>query len=324
MKAVVYDEYGGPEVLQLAEIATPTARPNEVLVKVHAAALNPVDWHLVRGVPFLVRMIAGGLTRPTPSRRVAGDFAGTIAAVGSSVTGLTAGQPVFGYGEGALAEYLTVPADKVVGKPERVTFEQAAGIPLAGLTALQILRKARVGPGQHVLIVGAGGGIGSLAVQLAKAFGAQVTGVQSTSALDLVRSLGADRVVDYTKNDFTNGDTRYDVVFDNVCNRTLADVRRVLKPGGTFVPNGGGSPEKGISVSGLLRVLASRPFISHKILFGGTKPNRADLQVLADMIRAGTLTPVIDRCYPLTDAVEAFRHLEAGHAHGKIIITVAG
>ena len=324
MKAVVYDEYGGPEVLQLAEIATPAAGANEVLVKVRAAALNPVDWHFVRGVPFPVRMITGGLRRPRPRRRVGGDFAGTIAAAGSRVTGLAVGQPVFGYAEGSLAEYLTVAADKVVIKPERATFEHAAGIPLAGLTALQILRKARVGSGQHVLIVGAGGGIGSLAVQLAKALGAVVTGVQSTGALALVRSLGADHVIDYTKDDFTTGGIRYDVVFDNVCNRTLAEVRRVLAPGGTFVPNGGGSPEKGISISGLVRLLASRPFISQTILFGGTKPNRADLQTLADMIQAGTLTPVLARCYPLSAFAEAFRHLESGHAHGKIVVTVGG
>jgi NADPH:quinone reductase-like Zn-dependent oxidoreductase len=270
-------------------------------------------------------MVTGGFRRPKHQRRVSGDFAGTIAAVGSAVTGFTVGEPVFGYCEsgGALAEYLTVPADKVAAKPERLTFEQAASVPLAGLTALQILRKAQVQSGQQVLIVGAAGGIGSLGVQIAKAWGAHVTGVQSTSALDLVRSLGADRVIDYTKEDFTTGDARYDLVFDNVCNRTLAGVRQVLKPTGTFVPNGGGSPEKGISMLGLMRVLATRPFISQKILFGVTKPNRPDLQALADMIQAGTITPVIDKIYPLAAAAEAFRHLESGHAHGKIVVTIA-
>ena len=325
MNAVVYSEYGGPEVLQLIDVEMPAPGPGEVLVKVHSAAVNPADWHLVRGVPFPIRMVTGGFRRPKPQRRVCGDFSGTIAAIGTGVTGVAVDDPVFGYSErfGALAEYLTVPADKVAGRPERLTFDQAASVPLAGLTALQILRKAQVRRGQHVLIVGAAGGIGTLAVQIAKASGAHVTGVQSTSAVDLVRSLGADRVIDYTKEDFTTGDARYDVVFDNVCNHTLAAVRRVLKPGGTFVPNGGGSPEKGISLGGLLRVVASRPFISQKVLFGVTKPNRADLQVLADMIQAGTLTPVIDRCYPLTAAAEAFRHLESGHAHGKIVVTVA-
>jgi NADPH:quinone reductase-like Zn-dependent oxidoreductase len=236
------------------------------------------------------------------------------------------GDPVFGYCEsGALAEYLVRPAASVVSKPERLTFEQAAGVPLAGLTALQAMRdKAQVRAGQHVLIVGAAGGIGSFAVQIAKALGAHVTGVQSTRALDLVRSIGADRVIDYNTEDFTTGDSRYDVVFDNVCNHTLADVRRVVKPGGTIIPNGGGSPEKGISMLALLRTLATRSFLSHKIAFFVTKPNRPDLQMLADMIQAGAVTPVIDTVYPLADVAGAMRHLEGGHAHGKIVVAIHG
>jgi NADPH:quinone reductase-like Zn-dependent oxidoreductase len=324
MKAVVHSEYGGPEVLQLTEVGTPSPGPNEILVKVHAAALNPVDWHFVRGAPYPLRMAAGGLRRPRRQRRVGCDYSGTIAAVGRSVTGFTAGEPVFGMGDRSLAEYLVVPADRVVRKPERLTFEQAAGVPLAGLTALQMLRdKALIRSGHEILIVGAAGGIGTFAVQLAKVFGASVTGVQSTAALDLVRSLGADRVIDYTKEDFTTGDARYDVIIDNVSNRALADVLRVLKPGGTLVPNGGGSPDKGVSIAGLARVLAMRPFIREKIKLFVTKPSRADLQALADLIQAGTVTPVIDRCYPLAAAAEAFRHLETGHAHGKIVVTVA-
>jgi NADPH:quinone reductase-like Zn-dependent oxidoreductase len=324
MKAIVYSEYGGPEVLQLAEVETPTAGPNEILVKVHAAALNPVDWHFVRGAPYPLRMAAGGLRRPTHHRRVGCDYSGMVAAVGRSVTGFTVGEPVFGTGDGTLAEYLAVQADRVVRKPQRVSFEQAASVPLAGLTALQMLRdKALVRSGHTILIVGAAGGIGTLAVQLAKSFGAHVTGVQSTGALDLVRSLGADRVIDYTKEDFTTGDERYDVIIDNVCNRALADVRRVLKPDGTLVPNGGGSPDKGISIAGLVRMLAMRPFISQTIKLFVTTPNRADLQVLADLIQAGTVTPVIDTCYPLTAAADAFRHLESGHAHGKIVVSIA-
>jgi NADPH:quinone reductase-like Zn-dependent oxidoreductase len=325
MKAVVFSEYGGPEVLQLTDVETPKPEPNELLVKVHAAALNPVDWHFVRGAPFPMRMMMGGLWGPKRPRRVGADFAGTIAAVGSTVTGFAVDDPVFGYCEqgGALGEYLTVAADRVAPKPARLTFEQAAAVPLAGLTALQVLRDhAQVRSGYQVLIVGAAGGIGSFAVQIAKAFGADVTGVQSTSVLDLVRSLGATRVIDYTQDDFTTGDARYDVVFDNVCNRPFGDVRRVMKAGGTFIPNGGGSPDKGISMLGLIRLLATGPFISQKIKLFVTKPNRADLQVLADMIQAGTLTPVIDRVYPFADAAEAFRHLEAGHAHGKIVVTI--
>ena len=324
MKAVVFSKYGGPEVLQLTDVATPEPEPNEILVKVLAAALNPVDWHFVRGAPFPMRMMMGGLRGPKRPRRVGVDFAGTIASVGTGVTGFTVGQPVFGYTEaGTLAEYLTAPAHKVAPKPERLTFEQAAAVPLAGLTALQAMRdKAHVKSGDRVLIVGAAGGIGSFAVQIARALGAQVTGVQSTGALDLVRAIGADRVIDYTKDDFTTDDARYDVVFDNVCNRTLSDVRRVVKPGGTVIPNGGGSPDKGISMLALLRTLAIRRFLSHKIAFFVTNPNRADLQTLADMIQAGTITPVIDKVYPLADAAGAMRHLEGGHAHGKIVVTI--
>lgn len=325
MKAVVHDEYGGPEVLQLADVATPTPGPNDVLVKVHSAGLNPMDWHLVRGIPFPIRMATGGFRRPKQHRGVCGDYSGTIAAVGSGVTEFTIGDAVFGTGEGTLAEYLALPAEKIVRKPERITFEQAAGVGVAGLTALQMLRdKTQTRDGHHVLIIGAAGGIGTFAVQIAKAFGAHVTGVQSTGALDLVRSLGADRVIDYTKDDFTTGDARYDVVLDNVCNRALGDVLRVMKPRGRLVPNGGGSPEKGISMLGLFRTLAMRPFISQKIVFGVTKPTRADLQVLADMMQSGAVTPVIDTVYPLAATADAFRHLEAGHAHGKIIVTIQG
>jgi NADPH:quinone reductase-like Zn-dependent oxidoreductase len=323
MKAVVHATYGGPEVLRLTDVDTPTPTANEVLVKVHAGALNPLDWHFVRGSPFPMRMMMGGLRGPKQPRGVGADYAGTIAAIGSGVTGFTVGQPVFGYGEGTLAEYLVRPADAVVLKPERVTFEQAAGVAVAGLTALQAIRdKAQVRSGQHVLIVGAAGGIGTFAVQIAKALGAEVTGVQSTGALDLVRSIGADRVVDYTKEDFTAGGARYDVVFDNVCNRKGSEVRRIVKPGGTVIPNGGGSPEKGISILGLLGTFAIRPFLSHKITFFVMNPNRGDLQLLADMIQAGTVTPVIDKVYPLADVAEAFRHLEAGHPHGKIVVTI--
>jgi NADPH:quinone reductase-like Zn-dependent oxidoreductase len=323
MKAVVFSRYGGPEVLQLVDVDTPAPGPTDILVKVHAAALNPVDWHFVRGAPFPMRMMMGGLRGPKQPRGVGVDYAGTIAAIGSSVTGFAVGQPVFGYGEGALAEYLVRPAATAALKPERLTFEQAAGVPLAGLTALQALRdKAQVRSGQQVLIVGAAGGIGTFAVQIAKALGAHVTGVQSTSALDLVRSLGADRVIDYTKEDFTTGDARYDVVFDNVCNHTLADVRQVVKPGGTIVPNGGGSPDKSVSMLGILRTLAISRFLSHKVAFFVTNPTRTDLQRLADMIQAGTVTPVIDKVYPLTEAAEAFQRLEAGHAHGKIVIRI--
>lgn len=324
MQAIVYSDYGGPEVLTLADVDTPTPGPDEVLVKVRAAALNPVDWHFVRGAPYPLRMAAGGLTRPTRQRRVGADFAGTITAIGPDVAGFTIGDAVFGMAEGTLAEFVTVRADRAIArKPPRLTFEQAAGAPLAGLTALQALRdRAKLQSGQRILIVGAAGGIGTFAVQIAKTMGADVTGVQSTSAVDLVRSLGADRVIDYTKEDFTIGNAPYDVVFDNVCNRDLSDVLRVIRPGGLFVPNGGGSPEKGIRIRGLLRVMAARPFINQKIAMFVTKPNRADLEALAAMIQAGTVTPVVDRCYPLAATAQAWRHLESGHAHGKVVVTM--
>ena len=325
MKAIVYSEYGGPEVLQLTDVEKPAPAANEILVKVHAAALNPVDWHFVRGAPYPLRMATGGLNRPSHHRRVGCDYSGAIEAVGRSVTGFTVGEQVFGMGKGSLAEYLVVAPDRgAAPKPERLTFEQAAGVGLAGLTALQVLRdKARVRSGDKILIIGAAGGIGTFAVQLAKVFGAEVTGVQSTAALDLVRSLGADRVIDYTNEDFTTGEARYDAIFDNVSDRPLPDILRVLKPGGILVPNGGGSPDQGIGVLGLARMLAMRPFISQKIKLFVTKPNRADLEVLAGLMQAGAVTPVIDRCYPLSAAAEALRHLESGHAHGKIVVTIA-
>ena len=324
MKAIVYSEYGGPEVLQLADIERPTPAANQILVKVRAAALNPVDWHFVRGAPLPIRIAAGGIGKPSRHRRVGCDYAGTVEAFGSGVSGFAAGQPVFGMGEGTLAEYLTVdPARVAVPKPERLTFEEAAAVPLAGLTALQVVRdKTRIRRGQKLLIVGAAGGIGSFAVQLAKGLGAEVTGVQSTAAMELVRSLGADHVIDYTREDFTAGDTRYDAILDNVSGRPLPDVLRIMTPRGTLIPNGGGSPGKGISIPRLLRMVAMRPFISQTIKLFVTKPNRADLQALADLLQDGSIRPVIDRCYPLSAAADALRHVESGHAHGKVVVTI--
>jgi NADPH:quinone reductase-like Zn-dependent oxidoreductase len=323
MRAVVHSVFGGPEVLRLAEVDTPVPKANELLVKVHAAALNPLDWHLVRGLPFPIRLMLGGLRGPKRPRIVGADYAGTVEAVGSDVSGFAAGQPVFGTGEGTLAEYVAVPADKAALKPERVTFEQAAGVGVAALTALQMVRdKAQVRSGQRILIVGAGGGIGTFTVQIAKSLGAHVTGVQSTGALDLVRSLGADAVIDYTQEDFTTGDARYDVVLDNVSTRELKDVLRVLKPGGVLVPNGGGSPEAGISFLELLRTMLTRPFISQRLAFFVMKPTAGDLQLLADMMEAGTVTPVVDTVYPLTDVANAMRHVEAGHPHGKVVVRI--
>ena len=324
MKAIVYSEFGGPEVLRLVDVPMPVPRDNEILIRVRAAALNPADWHLARGIPFPLRIMQGGLRRPASSRRLGLEVAGMVEAVGRAVSDWTAGDRVFGGCEGSVAEYVTVGGDRVVRMPERLAFEQVAGVSIAGLTALQALRdKARVQRGHKVLINGAAGGIGTFAVQLAKMFGAEVTAVQSTRNLELVRSLGADHAIDYTAQDFTRSDERYDVVLDNVVNRPLSDVRRVLKPGGTLLPNSGGStPADAMRISRILRTLLVRPFISQRIMFFVTKPNRADLQLLADLMQAGTISQVIDRCYPLDDTPEAMRHLESGHARGKVVVTM--
>jgi NADPH:quinone reductase-like Zn-dependent oxidoreductase len=324
MKAFVYSEYGGPEVLRHQEVDTPTPADGEILVRVHAAAVNPADWHLVRGTPFPIRMATGGFRKPDKPRRVGSDYSGTVEAVGRGVTGFSVGDAVFGSGSGSIAEYLVASSENgAVKKPERSTFEQAAAVPLAGLTALQALRdQGKVRAGQKVLIIGAGGGIGHIAVQLAKAFGAEVTGVQSTGALEMVRSIGADHVIDYTKEDFTKLSERYDVIFDNVANHSFTEIRRALKPGATFIPNGGGTPDKGVKIRSLVRLLLMRMFITEKIGFFITKPNRGDLQFLADRMQAGTVTPVIDRCYPFSAAADALRYLETGHAHGKVVISM--
>lgn len=324
MKAILHSEYGGPHVLRLEEVEKPTPKDAEVLIKVHAAALNPVDWHLIRGVPYPLRITTGGLRRPRRARRVGSDYSGVVEAVGPGVTELSVGDAVLGMSFGSLAEYLTVRSDSVVvRKPEGVTHEEAAGVPLAGLTALQAVRdKTAVRPGHRILINGAAGGIGSLAVQIAKALGAEVTGVQSSAALELVRSLGADHVIDYTKEDFTLRNERYDVIIDNVSSRPVADLLRVLKPGGVLVPNGGGSPEKGVSVVSLIRTLLLRPFMRQKVVFFMTKPKREDLQTLVEWIASGKVRPVVDKAYPLRAAADALRHLETGHAHGKVIVTM--
>jgi NADPH:quinone reductase-like Zn-dependent oxidoreductase len=324
MKAVVYSHYGGPEVLQHVELDTPTPAAGEVLIKVHAAALNPADWHLMRGMPFPIR-IGRGLTRPTLPQRIGLEYAGTVAAVGCDVRTVAAGDAVFGSaGSSTLAEYIVAPASDVVAKPENVTFERAAGTSVAGVTALRALRNAaRVQPGHKVLVNGASGGVGTFAVQLAKIFGAEVTAVQSTRNVELVRSLGADQLIDYTAADFTSDRTSYDVVLDNVRNRSLAEVRRVLKPGGVYLPNSGGSPKRNASMLGILGLLAISPFLSHKIRFFLATPNHDDLQTLAGLMRDGRLTTVIDTTYSFDDAAQAMRHLESGHARGKIVVRIA-
>ncbi|MGV9823301.1 NAD(P)-dependent alcohol dehydrogenase [Nocardia xishanensis] len=325
MKAIVHDEYGAPDdVLELRDIDPPAPEDSSVLVRVHATSVNPADWHLIRGIPYIARLQLG-LRRP--HHTVPGcDVAGQVEAVGANVTGFRPGDEVFGtpflHGFGTFAEYVCVPADLLAHKPENLSFEQAAAVPLAATTALQGLRDhGRIGPGQHVLIVGAAGGVGTFAVQLAKHWGAEVTGVCGTGNADLVRSLGADHVIDYTRVDFTRGGRRYDVVFQLSGTRAPWHYLRVLTPGGTLVLAGGDSDGRWIGA--VARLLAARlmaPFVSQRLTSLTVAPNAADLVLLRDRIEAGEVTPVIDRSYPLDELPAAIRHLEQGHARGKIVI----
>jgi NADPH:quinone reductase-like Zn-dependent oxidoreductase len=326
MKAVVYTDYGPPDVLQIRDIKKPVPNDDQVLVKVHAAAVNPYDWHFIRGTPYIMRLMMAGIRKPKDPR-LGVDYAGTVEAVGKNVTQFKPGDEVFGNRTGAFAEYVCVRADRAVAlKPANVTFEQAASVPVAALTALQGLRDhGKVQPGQKVLINGASGGVGTFAVQIAKTFGADVTGICSTRNLELVRSLGADHVIDYTKEDFSKGDERYDVILDNVGTQPLSGFRSVLKPNGICVMIGGGGPNEGKWVGPMARpikALLMSPFISQKIGMMMAEGNKADLNTLADLMQSGKVTPVIDRTYPLSEIREAIRYLETGRARGKVIITV--
>jgi NADPH:quinone reductase-like Zn-dependent oxidoreductase len=325
MKAIIYCDYGDADVLRLEDVERPVPTDDQVLVKVHAASLNPLDWHFMRGTPYLVRMMAG-LRRPADTR-LGVDFSGTVEAVGRNVTQFKPGDEVFGGADGALAEYVAVRADRaVVPKPASVSFEQAASVPIAAITALQSLRdKAKVQPGERVLINGASGGVGTFAVQIAKSMGAVVTGVCSTRNLDMVRLLGADRVVDYTKEDFATRPERYDVVVDNVGNRSLSEFRSVLTPKGRYVLVGGGGPNDHPFIGPFGRVIGTllqRPFIGQQMGMFIADLKKDDLAVLAGLMESGKVTPVIDRRYPLSEAASAMRYLEEGHARGKVIVTM--
>ena len=313
MKAMVYRNYGSPDVLELQDIDKPTVTDGELLVRVHAASVNPYDWHFLRGTPFVVRMMAG-LVRP--KRKILGvDVAGRVEAVGGNVTRFQPGDEIFGSSanSGAFAEYLCVPEDGVVLKPAHLTYEEAAAVPVAALTALQGLRdKGRIQPGHKVLINGASGGVGTFSVQIAKSFGAEVTGVCSTRNLDMVRSIGADRVIDYSKEDFTQTGGRYDLILDAVGNRSLSDCKRALQPNGIYVA-AAGSP---------VRTLWMLMTGGKKMVFMLTKPNQEDVGFLKDLLESKKVTPVIDRRYPLSEVAEALRYLGEGHAQGKVVITV--
>jgi len=325
MKAIVYCEYGVPN-LKFQEIEKPTPADDQVLVKIRAASVNPLDWHFIEGTPYVMRAMGVGLRKPKDTR-LGVDFAGTVEAVGEKVTKFKPGDDVFGGRDGAFAEYVCVREARAVAlKPANITFEQAASVPIAGVTALQGLRdKGKVQPGQRVLINGASGGVGTFAVQIAKSMGADVTGVCSTRNVDMVRSLGADHVIDYTKEDFIKSAQRYDVMYDTVGNRSLLECRRVLTPKGKAVMIGGGGPgDQGLigPLVGPIKLLMLSPFVSQEMGTFLAELNQKDLTALADLMQSGKVTPVIDKRYKLSELPQAIEYLEQGHARGKVIIAV--
>ena len=322
MQAIVQDTYGTAAVLKAREIDKPEIGERDVLIRVRAAGVNPADWAIVSGLPYIARPIYG-LRKPKNSVRGT-DVAGTVEAVGSGVTRFKPGDEVFGWSNGSYAEYTAAAEDSLALKPASLTFEQAAAVPMAGLVALQAIRDhGKVQPGQRVLINGASGGIGTFAVQIAKALGADVTGVCSTRNMEMVLSIGADRVIDYTKDDFTKSGVQYDFILDNVSNHSLTDLRRVLTPTGTLIPNGGGFDNRWLASGGRI-VRAAVLFQVGGQTLGNflVSSNHADLVVLADLIQAGKVTPVMDRTYPLSETAQAIDHVGTGHARGKIAITV--
>lgn len=322
MKAIVYRCYGSPDVLEFADIEKPTPAADEVLVKVRTAAVNPLDWHYMRGSPYFMRL-ASGIGAPTDTR-LGVDFAGTVEAVGDDVTRFRPGDEVFGGRTGAFGEYVTVREDRAIAlMPPAVTFEQAAAVPIAGLTALQALRDhGKLKPGQKVLINGASGGVGTFAVQIAKHFGAEVTGVCSSRNADMVRSIGADHVIDYKQEDYTEANERYDLIVDMVGNHSPAKNREVLTAEGRLVLVGGPSGNWFRPLLGPLKALVLSKFVSQEIGMMLGQLSREDLEILGRLMQAGEVIPVIDQLYPLPEVAEAIRYSESGRARGKIIITV--
>ena len=325
MKAIVQDEYGTApeEVLRLAEIARPEIAADEILVRVHAASVDRGTWHLMAGLPYPIRLAVFGLRRPkapNPGR----SLAGTVECVGQEVTEFEPGDEVYGTCDGSFAPYARARASRLAPKPANLSFEQAAAVPVSALTALQAVRdQARVEPGQKVLIIGASGGVGTFAVQIAKAFGAEVTGVCSTAKTDLVRSIGADHVIDYTREDFTDGQLRYDVILDIGGNRRLSHLRRALTPRGRLVIVGGENGGRWLGGSDRqLRALLLSPLVSQKLGTFIASENAEDLRVLRDLIESGKITPVIDQTYPLSQTPAAIRHVQEGRARGKVVVSI--
>jgi len=322
IRAIVQEAYGSADVLHLTQIPTPKIAENEVLVRVHAAGLDRGTWHVTRGLPYALRLAFGVRAPKNPVPGM--DLAGTVTAVGAAVTRFAVGDEVFGVGKGSFAEYATARESQLAPKPANISFKQASVVPVSACTALQALRAAgRIPPGQKVLILGASGGVGSYAVQLAKAAGAEVTGVCSAAKMGLVRSLGADHVLDYTTQDFADGTKHYDLILDIAGNPTLARLRKALTPTGTAVITGG---EEGGSWTGSIdrqfRALALSPFIGQRLTMVMGTQGVADLEYLAGLIDAGTLTPTVDRSYPLEQVPDAMRYFDAGKVRGKIAITI--
>jgi len=320
MKAIVYRCYGSPDVLEFEDVAKPTPTDGEVLVKVRAAAVNPLDWHYMRGSPYFMRL-GSGLGAPKDSR-IGVDFAGTVEAVGKDVRQFKPGDEVFGGRNGAFAEYVVVPEDRaLVPKPSNVTFEQAASAPIAAVTALQALRdKGKIESGQRVLINGASGGVGTFAVQIAKSFGAEVTGVCSTRNLEMVKSIGADHVIDYTKEDYTESGKQFDLIIDNVGNHSLLANRRVLSPKGILVIIGGSSGNWLGPLMRPVKALMLSPFVGQEFVLILAQMRKDDLAILGDLMQDGKVIPVIDRRFRLSEVPAAMQYSEEGHARGKIII----
>jgi NADPH:quinone reductase-like Zn-dependent oxidoreductase len=326
IKAYFYRGYGSPDVLRLEEIEKPVPTDNQVLVKVRAASVNPLDWHYMEGTPYIVRLIEFGLLKPNVPR-LGVDMAGQVEAVGKDVTQFKPGDEVFGQRFGAFGEYVAVREDKaLVLKPAGVTFEQAAALPVAAITALQGLRdKGKLQPGQKVLINGASGGVGTFAVQLAKIMGAEVTGVCSGRNVELVKSLGADHVIDYTKEDYTRNGQRYDVMLDNVANHSFSENIRMLNPQGKYVLIGGGGPEDQGFIGPLIlpiKAALMKRFVTQEVGFMVAEVTKNDLSFLADLVQTGKMKVVIDKTYPLSQLPDAMRYLETGRARGKVVITV--
>src|SRR5437879_9519253 len=325
MKAIVRSKYGSPDVLELREIEKPAVEDDHVLVRVHAASVNAGDWHSMRGKPYIIRLMLGGLFKPrTKNAVLGGDLAGRVEAVGGNVTEFQPGDEVFGMSIRTFAEYVSVRRVGIVRKPANLTFEQAAAVPVAAITALQGLRdKGHIRPGQKVLINGASGGVGTFAVHIAKSFGADVTGVCSTRNVDMVRSIGADRVIDYTQEDFTKSGQRYDLLFDCIGNHSFSACRRVLNPKGIYIPVGGPSGRWKIGLArGIKRLVLSRFVSQNLVAFFLAKPSQGDLTIMHDLMKAGKVTPVIDKRYSLSEAPHAIRYQEEGHARGKVVITL--